>query len=240
MIYGYRELTKVEDWEPIVGKAKWKPTRSAYELAHKWHPATQFPPRVAGLLASSSGQNFPPLRINYCCVEKPVFLDNFKAPSCTDIMSYCSTPSDEVVVVGVEGKATETFAQPVRVWVRDGSATPKPSRTRRLKFLGDTLGVAIDTDSLLRYQLIHRSVSVVQEAALHGAAFCVLLVHSFSEAEDGNWSDFVAFLTTIGVTDARKDALLGPAMLGPRRDMRMFVGWVTDEPATRSGVAGNQ
>ena len=82
-------------------------------------------------------------------------------------MLYCRTQKDEPVVIGVEGKATETFDNPVTKWIRDGGIEPTESRVRRLQFLADLLGKPIPRDATFGYQLVHRTASVVSECILH-------------------------------------------------------------------------
>lgn len=229
--FGVCELGRTEDWRAIVGSDKWVPTCSAFELAHKWHGCEKFPNRVQSVLATF-GAPFAGLSIRYGMVEMPTFLDTLNAPSRTDLMLYCRTRNKELVVMGVEGKATEPFGPPVRKWVRGGRGNPTPSRARRLRFLSDILGVDIPVDAEFGYQLIHRTACVVSECILHGAKVGLVVVHSFSERNPKNWRDFCDFAKTIGISidDGDKDVLKGGATLGPKKEVAMHLAWVCDQP----------
>jgi hypothetical protein len=65
---------------------------------------------------------------------------------------------------------------------------------------------------------------------MRGAAFGVVIIHSFSNATPENWSDFQEFISVLGVNGIQKDALSAPSLLGPKRDLKMFFAWVSDEP----------
>jgi len=143
-----------------------------------------------------------------CLVEKPVFLDTKFGPSMTDLMGYaCNAKGDAVVL------------------------EPRPTRARRLEFLSKHLSRTISSDSPIRYQLLHRTVSAVLEAQLHGAAAAVVLVQSFGPDTAANFSDFSEFLNELGGgTGATKRVVSGPYQLGEQRDMpTYFLWWQQDE-----------
>jgi hypothetical protein len=231
MIYGFKELRQADDWRPIVGDRNWVPLHSAYELAHKWHGGG-FPPAVQASLANVPFEVLRTLTINYCFVEKPVFLDSYAAPSCTDIMVYCSNGANDRVIIGVEGKALEEFGPRIHLWI-EGNGTSRSGRVRRLKFLNEALGIQIPPHSPLRYQLLHRTVSVLMECALHGAMACVVLVHSFAPetaAQQPNWNDYATFVQLLGVPVPQPDTIQGPVLLGPGLDLQTFFLWISDNP----------
>ena len=205
---------------------KWRESGySACELARSWEKG-KFPADVQKVLDAPPALLPKHLVPNYMLVEKPVFLDNHKAPSMTDIMVYCNMQTEEPFVLAVEGKANESFDKTVADWIVDGTDTPKSTRETRLEFLSDELGVDIPKDSTLRYQLIHRSVSALLESGLHGAASCMLLIHSFGDHANSNWADYVAFLDHIGISNPVKNAVSGPAKLGQNKDKNFYAAWV--------------
>jgi hypothetical protein len=230
MIYGYKKLSKPEDWKDIVGARNWRPTRSAYELAHKWHRSGRMPPLVRKAFEQSANPLFRGLSIHCLYVERPTFLDTFKAPSYTDIMVHCRTRDNRPLIVGVEGKANEPFDAPVRKWIAGKGASEKPSRVRRLEFLSSMLGVPIQRDSPLRYQLVHRTAAIVHQAALAGAIAAVVLVHSFAEQSEDNWHDFQAFLRHLKVEPTLKGVFAGPCLLGSCPQVKTYFVWITDAP----------
>ena len=237
--FGTKKLGKIEDWEPVVSKKNWVPKHSAYELAHSWQPAAGFPPSVAAVFMSCHSDALAGIRPNYGVVEKPVFLDTMKGPSWTDVMVYCTNADSEPLVVAVEGKAKEPFGPPVSDWIRakgerGESPEPKPSRVRRLNYLSKQLGVSFQADSGLRYQLLHRTASVIVESELHSAAAAIVLVHSFYEESTENWSDYVRFVNAIGIADPRKNVVQGPVQLGQSGGTPLFLAWVSDRPVESS------
>lgn len=229
--FGYKRLTTANDWREIVGDDKWRATRSAYELAHCWHQSGGLPSPIASALNASGYEALEGLSIDLCLVEKPVFLDTKNAPSMTDLMAYGKNANGDVIVTAVEGKASEPFASTVRVWVRgDGEATtltslPRPTRMNRLAFLCKHLGKTLSPESELRYQLLHRTVSAVLEAQLHGAAAALVLVHAFGADAAGNFDDFSRFVREIGDREVREGAVAGPCHLGEHRDMPTYFLW---------------
>lgn len=231
--YGIKDLASVADWQANAKREHWVRGHSAYELAHHWCGALRFPPRVEQVLAPLGGL-FP----KYGFVEFPTFLDTANAPSRTDLMLYCRSAADEPVVIGVEGKSAERFDKPVKDWVRKGEQNPTPSRSRRLKYLSELLGVEISSEAEFGYQLVHRSAATVSECMVQGAAFGVVLIHSFSTATPENWSDFQAFTNAVGLSIVEKDTLSKPVLLGPKRDVKMHFGWVSDRPSDDEGSPG--
>ena len=185
IFYGYKRLVTVDDWRGLAGNDKWVPARSAYELAHCWQECGGLPAPIASALSASGHQALLGLSIDLCLVEKPVFLDSRVAPSMTDLMAYGRNAKGDPIVVAVEGKADQPFGSRVWSWVRGDERDPtmaaEPRRTRRprLEFLSQHLGQSIPSDSPLRYQLLHRTVSAVLEGQLHGAAAALVLVHAF-------------------------------------------------------------
>jgi hypothetical protein len=235
--FGMTKLGSPEDWKGLAGEGKWRETRSAYELAYAWHGAPNgIPQGIAAALTQSGVPELSKLKLEVGFVEKPTFLDTPIGPSMTDIMGYARNGSGDPVIFAVEGKATETFGLPVRVWVRGDEATAelkaeaRPSRARRLRYLADRLGLEVSNDSELYYQLLHRTVSGVMEAALHGSACAVLIVHSFAPDDTQNWQAYVAFLKALGATEPTKGGISGPIALSSGLGVKLYALWYQDKP----------
>lgn len=229
--YGYKRLVEVDDWKGLAGDNKWVPTRSAYELAHCWQQCGGLPQPIANVLDTSGHEVLRGVSVDLCLVEKPVFLDTKIAPSMTDLMAYGRNAKGAAVVLAVEGKANEPFGSRVADWVRgDEKSTarpvaPRPTRLRRLEFLSKHLSQEIRPDSAIRYQLLHRTVSAVLEAQLHGALAAVVLVHAFGPDAPENLSDFSEFLKEIGVGGVPKGSVSDACLLGEDRDMPTYFLW---------------
>ena len=231
IFYGYKRLVTVDDWRGLAGNDKWVPARSAYELAHSWQECGGLPTPIASALSASGHQALRGLSIDLCLVEKPVFLDSRVAPSMTDLMAYGRNAKGDPIVVAVEGKADEPFGSRVWTWVRGDerdptmAAEPRQTRLRRLEFLSQHLGRSIPSDSPLRYQLLHRTVSAVLEGQLHGAAAALVLVHAFGPESPDNWADFSQFLSVLGSEAVSKGAVAGPIPLGEARSLPTYFLW---------------
>lgn len=231
VFFGYKRLTSVDDWRGLAGEDKWVPRRSAYELAHAWQAAGGLPPQIRDALDQAGHEQLKGIDVDLCLVEKPVFLDTNRAPSMTDVMAYGRNGIGQPVVLAVEGKADEVFAQRVCSWVRgdapeaDLSLPPRPSRQRRLAFLAKHLGLDVGTDSRLRYQLLHRTTSAVLEAQLHGAGAAIVLVHAFGREASDNWRDFSDFIQEFGGTSPVIGKVSGPCQTGEHRDLPTFFLW---------------
>lgn len=234
--FGLQKLAGPEAWKGLAGEGKWRATRSAYELAYAWHGAGGIPPAIGDTFTRSGQPELAKLKLELGFVEKPVFLDTPIGPSMTDMMGYARNGAGDPIILAVEGKATESFGLPVRAWVRGDlllptpDAVPKPSRVRRLRFLAERLGVPVDVDSPLYYQLFHRTVSAVLEATLAGASAAVLLVHSFTKDDDANWMAYSAFVQALGGAAPAKDVVAGPLSVAGAPGLKLFALWHSDEP----------
>jgi Domain of unknown function (DUF6946) len=69
-----------------------------------------------------------------------------------------ATTPGGLVSIAVEGKAGEPFGPPISEWLRDDSV----GKRVRLDALCKVLGLVSEADSLLRYQLLHRSASAMR------------------------------------------------------------------------------
>jgi hypothetical protein len=235
--FGMRRLGGPDQWKGLAGDGKWVPTRSAYELAYAWHGANGIPKGMKSAFSESGVTRLAGLQLEVGFVEKPTFLDTAIGPSMTDIMGYARNRDGEPVILAVEGKATETFGLPVRAWIRGDLPQPAPetqpraSRIRRLKYLAERLGIEVDSESPLYYQLLHRTVAGIMEAALHGAVCAVLVVHSFAPDDtDENWKAYSAFLGALGAHAPTKGAVTGPIPLSAGLGIELYALWYQDKP----------
>jgi hypothetical protein len=234
--YGMLKLSGPDAWKGLAGEDKWRATRSAYELAYAWHGAGGIPLGIRKSFDASGHRELQKLNLELGFVEKPVFLDSPIGPSMTDIMGYARNGAGEPVILAVEGKATESFGLPIRAWLRgemlvpSPDAEPKPTRVRRLRFLAERLGLSVNFDSALYYQLLHRTVSAVLEGTLAGASAAVLVVHSFSSEDGPNWAAYSDFLQALGAGVPVKGAVSGPLSVPGAPDIKLFALWHPDAP----------
>jgi len=229
--YGMLKLGSPEAWKGLAGEDKWKASRSAYELAYAWQGAGGIPLRLRDAFNDSGISELSGLKLEVAFVEKPTFLDTPIGPSMTDIMGYARNRLGSPVILGIEGKATESFGLPVNAWVRGDiaqppkDAAPRPTRVKRLEYLAQRLGIVADADSALQYQLLHRTVS---EAALHGAELAVLVVHCFADEDRQNWQAFERFLAALGASTPERDRVVGP--LSIPGEIPLYAIWFKDKP----------
>ena len=238
--FGMLKLAGPEAWKGLAGEDKWKRTRSAYELAYAWHGAGGIPIRIREAFDASGHAELQKLKLEIGFVEKPVFLDTPTGPSMTDIMGYARNGIGDPVILAVEGKATEPFGLPVRAWVRGDApsplpdASPKPTRLRRLKFLAERLGIEMNVESPLYYQLLHRTVSAMLEGTLAGASTAVLLVHSFAQDDGANWSAYADFVQALGMAVPAKGEVSGPTQVPGASGIKLFALWHSDAPRNQA------
>jgi Domain of unknown function (DUF6946)/HD domain len=170
----------------------WRPKYSAFELATAWLGGDGVPPKVDSLLRTA----FADYEVVEGFFEKQTKLDDLGRPSQTDLLLLLRVPAG-LAVVGVEGKAKESFGPFVSEWTGD---------QRRLAGLCTRLGLEPESVQDLRYQLLHRTVAAVLEAQRYGADDAIMLVHSF-DPEDASLGDYRAFAERLGLAGAEPDKL---------------------------------
>jgi hypothetical protein len=211
-------MLQPEDLVPHLGGADrhWKPGRSAHALATVWFQANEIPASVRKVLAAHP--DFAELNLVDGFFERQVDLGDGRRPSQTDLMAVCADRAG-LCVVGVEGKVDETFGPRVEEWL-DGSTT----KLARLQKLCAMLGLDLEKVRALRYQLLHRTASVIIEARRYHARRGVLLVHSFHSHAAG-FEDFTAFTKAVGFADVTRNSVSAARTVG---GLELAVAWVED------------
>lgn len=213
-------LLKPEDVIPHLGKpTHWKQGRSAKAVADSWFAANDLPPRVRTVLEQA--QEFKGAELVDAWLERCTNLgDRRGSASQTDLLAVLGV-GEELAVMGVEAKVTESFGPLVSEWIGDGSE----GKEDRLQQLCNLLGFDRATVGDLRYQLFHRTAAAILEARRYRAAKAVMMVHSFCENATG-LTDFVAFFDRMGMEGAGRDLLSKPAHVG---GITLWNGWTSDE-----------
>lgn len=187
-------------------------------MADSWFQANDIPPKVRAVLDQA-----PDLRnaeLVDAWLERCTDLgDRRGSASQTDLLAVLGLP-DDLAVMGVEAKVTESFGPLVSEWIGVGGEG-KEDRLQRLCAL---LGLVRDSIGDLRYQLFHRTAAVIFEARRYRTTKAVMMVHSFCENATG-LTDFLAFFDRMGVKGAGRDLLSEPTVIG---DVRLWVGWTGD------------
>jgi hypothetical protein len=212
--------TSAADWAPLLAKPKlhWKKGKSAMSLAACWeaaHPG--MPPEVTRCLDAAHERLLSGLSLVLALPEFSTPLPGGETASQTDVMVVCRNEHG-LVVIGVEGKVEEEFGPTIE----EKRAEASEGQSARLQYLHDQLGLTHPLAGDIRYQLLHRTVAVVQFAVEMHAAAAVMLVHSFSPRS--TWfDDFAAFSRALGASPC-KDAIAQVPMSTP---VPLFVGWVS-------------
>jgi hypothetical protein len=168
---------KPEDWKSyLADKEKhWRTGYSAKSLANCWESADGFPPEVALAFHDAADPVFQNLEPVLAIPEFKVALLGGGRPSQNDIFVLARSPCG-VVCIMVEGKVHESFGPTLDAW-RIGASLGKK---HRLKFLVRVLGLQVQPNGSIRYQLLHRAASALLEAKRFHAVAAVMLFHSFT------------------------------------------------------------
>lgn len=213
-------LLKPDDVIPHLGKpSHWKQGRSAKAVADSWFYAKNgIPERVRVVLDQSP--NLQGAELIDAWLERCTDLgDRRGSASQTDLLAVLGI-GDELAVMGVEAKVTESFGPLVSEWIGEGGEG-KEDRLQRLCAL---LGFDRANVGDLRYQLFHRTAATILEARRYRAKKAVLMVHSFCPDATGI-TDFMSFFERMGISGAGRGSLGDPAEVG---GLSLWVGWASD------------
>ncbi len=201
-------LENMEDWRRLLADPvkHWKDEYSAKELAKAWAGCERFPRKVERIL-SQSGLELTPL-FGFPEYKVDLLGGGGTRPSQTDLYVLAQDAEGGLFPIMVEGKAKETFGPLVSEWKKERSDTG----LERLGFLAKELGLAGRDIDGLRYQLLHRTVSVLLEGRRIGARQGMMFVHAFADNAD-SFDDYRRFLAHYGI-EAEKNIVQGPVILG--------------------------
>lgn len=241
-IYGLKRLKTIDDWVEVVTRRHYKPGHSAYECAHKWKEVkSKLPEPIAGILQKSPQSILRDLEICQIQAEYAVYLDAHTSPSKNDLLLFCESQAGYKVVMAVEAKCDESFAQPIRDWLHTAdSPNPRSQRKmfneekqpverklRRLAFLNEVLSQNFGSDSTIRYQLLHRFASAILTARQTFARAGVMLVEAFTQS-DRNFKDFRDFCAVLGFPYVQKNSVIGPYFTKLVPEIPIFMIYVQD------------
>ena len=213
---------KTEDWKSLLAEPdkQWKTGYSARALAYCWQEANDFPECVRNVFRKSGIDLFQNIELLLAFPEYEVVLPGGARPSQNDIF-ILARGNDQLVSVMVEGKVSEAFGDTIAEWRKDKSE----GKEKRLKFLLEELGLE-DNEQIvvIRYQLVHRTVSAIIEAKRFKAENALMLVHSFSRSDEG-FDDYSRFSALFGLR-AETDSL---AFAKNINGIDLYFGWVRGE-----------
>jgi len=212
--------TKPADWRSLLADPDlhWKRGYSAMSLAYCWQAANGFPNSVRKIFNKSDIKIFNGIEVLVAFPEYKVPLPGGSAASQNDlfVIGKCE---DQLISIMVEGKSSEGFGNLVSEWYTD----PSPGKKERLGYLCGMLGLKINDVMDIRYQLLHRTVSALIEAEKFNVRNALMLVHSFSEGNEG-LKDYSKFASLFGI-----EASLNKVQLaGNIKGINLYFGWVAD------------
>lgn len=219
-------IGNLSEWARLAPPAAphhWVEGRSAYEVARAWIDGNASE-RVITLLALRP--ELSGVELSRATVEKCTRFDDIHGgPRHHDLLLTGLTDAGPLVV-GVEGKADETFDLPLEEFVKSAQArtarTRAPVRLDRLTlaFFGKTW----DEDAAvarLRYQLISALAGTLADAKAESAAQAVLMVHEFvtDQTDDAlharNAADLDAFVDRLIGAEAPRVGDTSAWLAGP-------------------------
>jgi len=215
----------IRSWKELLAdpEKQWKPAYSAYELAICWEGAKNLPSCVEKVFKGSNISLFKDVKILYGFPEYKVSLPGGGANSQNDL--YLLAKADgELLTIMVEGKVSETFGEKVVIWKGEN---PSEGKRKRLRYLLDLLNLEEEEILNKRYQLLHRTASVIKEAKEVNAKNALMLIHSFSGG--GKWFEDYAQFVALFNLQAKKDEVVGPLTVN---GINLYFGWVTGEKAS--------
>jgi len=219
------------DWKGLLADPEkhWRRGKPAFETAMSWEAAQAtprgLPPAIAAQLDTQ-----PALAGATALVVLPEHKVKLAAPgraSQNDVWTLLRV-GDALVSMAVEGKAGETFGEPLGDWLKDASL----GKLQRLESLCALLGATNPPEGRLRYQLFHRTASALIEAERFGATHAVMIVQSFLD-DPVSLADYVAFGAALGASVAKDQLIATPRAAGPT----LYLGWASCAPASDSKVA---
>jgi hypothetical protein len=225
------------DWRScLVDKNKhWKRGRSAFETAFSWEMAQKgkgcsgLPSEVSNILNRVDCLKNSELLL--AIPEHQVRLNNHRAPSHNDVWALLKNEHG-LISLTIEAKAGESFDQTVTSWLNKDKK--RDGRVKRLDWICDRLKTDSNESAvgLVRYQLLHRTVSALLEAERFGAFASVMLVQAFPGAEV-SLTDFKSFGSYFGMEVGENCLVQAPKHQRPS----LFVGWVSSGCSTDAQIA---
>jgi len=214
--------SKPEDWQTNLADPHkhWRVGYSAWALAHCWMAAKGFPDEINRLFKASGIPAFQTITPLIIIPEYQVSFPPLQGhPSQNDLFALAKSTEGDLISLTVEGKVSESFDKTVGDWL----AKPTHGKMVRLEFIQEQLGLS-DIPAHIRYQLLHRTASAVNEALRFNARYAVMIVHSFSQ-QDEWFDDFAAFLGLFGAQSQPGQLF----HLVITKGVKLFAGWARGE-----------
>ena len=185
-----------------------------------WEAAgNELPAEITKTLEASGRNDLIDLKLLAAIPEWEVDLQGGNRPSHTDVLALARN-EEGLVVLGVEAKVDEPFG-PTLGEKRAGESA---GQGERIDCLHAALCLDAPLKDTIRYQLLHRTVSVLQTAEDFHARSAIMLVHSFSPTR--RWrGDFLSFCEAMAATSLAADMYVISRFESPR----LYLGWCTGD-----------
>ncbi len=209
-----------EDWKALLvePEKQWRTGFSARTLAYCWQESDGFPESVKSVF-SEAGNPFSNLEPLLIIPEHKVPLPGGERPSQNDIWILAKSCKD-LLSIAVEGKVTEPFGPTIEEWLDNDSK----GKQKRLEFLINKLSLEKPVPRVIRYQLLHRTVSAIIEAERFNTSHAMMMVHSFSQ-NDQWFEDYQEFLSLFSL-GARVNLI---SSLGEINRINLHFSWIRGE-----------
>ncbi|MCK4827260.1 hypothetical protein KA005_66635 [bacterium] len=210
-----------ENWRPFLADPEkhWKKGYSARALAYSWTDTNDFPPEVKKAFNNCDEKQLRNIELLLGFPEYQIPLPGGSKPSQNDLFLLAKA-EDSLVSITIEGKVSESFDETVNDWLKDASEGKK----QRLDYLCNILDLDINQVRDIRYQLLHRTASALIEATRFNAKYAIMLVHSFSQINEG-LEDYQNFVALYGC-EARINEI---HHLTEINKVKLFAGWITGD-----------
>ena len=175
----------------------------------------RLPAEITQVLEAGKDPSLSELQLLVAIPEWEVELHGGNNASQTDILAITRNQSG-LVIIGVEAKVDEPFVPTLE----EKKTKATQNQLSRIDYLEKELGRTVPFGNHIRYQLLHRTVSVILTARAFHAPIAVMMVHSFSSSS--KWREnFEAFCQELGCTSLSEDLREVPNIEG----QRLILGW---------------
>ena len=211
-----------EDWRKLLAQPDlhWKTGHSACATSYAWEAAEGLPPEIVTILQTHPEFANGSIELLAAFPEWKVPLPGGDRESQSDVfvLARCGK---HTLSLTIEGVVSETFSPTVGKWLVGAS----DDKHKRLAFLCSVLGVEQADISVLRCQLLHRTVSAILERDRFGMDDAAMIVHSFSQSHEG-FDDYKEFVMKLGGYGKRGE--LESVKLPDGHPL--YLGWATGDP----------
>jgi hypothetical protein len=218
----FAPMQSASDWQRLLAKPKlhWKKSYSAMTTAACWDAADgQLPAEVTAVLESARDSFIANLNLLAALPEWEVPLPGGDRASFTDVLALVRNDQG-LVAIAIEAKVDEEFG-PTLLTKRAGAS---PGQTERIDYLHKVLRLKSPLLDAIRYQLLHRTASVLLTAQAFHAHAAVMLVHSFSPT--ARWrEDYSAFCSALDSIPLSDHVCVVPQFDHPK----LYLAWCAGE-----------